>query len=125
MIIDADIVKELKEALEKEREKLIAELKSIARPNPQGQGEWNTKFPTFEVNETGSHAQKEEEADEVEEYEMRLAAGQSLESRLLEVNKALERMLRGTYGICKKCRKEIHLERLRANPAAEYHLEHI
>ncbi|QQG45758.1 MAG: TraR/DksA C4-type zinc finger protein [Candidatus Sungiibacteriota bacterium] len=81
-------------------------------------------MPQFETGEYGGHASLEEEADEVEEYETRLGAEHSLESRLLEVTKALERIQKGTYGICIKCGKEIPVERLRANPAAEADLEH-
>lgn len=117
------VLKELREALEKEHDQLMSELKSVAKPG-QATGEWNTKFPSFAEKETSSHAQNEEEADEVEEYEVMLAAEESLESRLLEVNKALERLKRGGYGLCKKCGREIGLERLKANPAAEFHLEH-
>lgn len=123
--MDQQIVNELKEVLEKEREQLVSELKSVARPNPTISGDWNAKFPAFTVDESGTHTQREEEADEVEEYEMRLAAEHSLESRLLEVNRALDRISSGKYGICKICKKEIGLDRLRANPAAEMHIEHV
>ncbi len=123
--MDAHILKELQEALEKECGQVLSELKSIAKPSLNIRGDWDVKYPTFEAGENASHIQKEEEADEVEEYEMRLATDQSLESRLLEINRALERIKAGTFGFCKKCKKEIGLERLRANPAAEYHVEHI
>jgi len=118
------ILDELKIALTAEYDRLVAELKSIARPSADIAGDWNTQFPKFEVAETGSHAAQEEEADEVEEYETRLAAESSLETRLLQVNRALERITAGTYGVCPMCKKPIPLERLRANPAAEYDIMH-
>lgn len=114
----------LKKALIEEHDKLVAELKSIASPDPRMKGDWDAKFPKFEPVETGASSHLEEVADEVEEYETRLEAEHTLESRLLAVNKALERMQQRTYGTCIKCKKEILLERLQANPAAEAHVEH-
>ena len=123
--MDQPTLQELKTALLQEREKLVAELKAIAKPNPAGvAGDWNAQYPQFEPAEYGSHASLETEADEVEEYEAALEAEHSLESRLLAVNKALARVERGTYGVCLKCGKEISLERLKANPPAEVHTEH-
>lgn len=118
------ILTELKKSLEEERERLITDLKTIARPHPGVAGEWDTKFPKFEPTEGGSHTSEEEEADEVEEYEARLAAEGSLETRLLAINQALERMARGVYGKCATCGQPIPLDRLRANPAAAYDIVH-
>lgn len=118
---------ELKKALEEEHHILVGELKSIAKPDPKMAGDWDARFPQFETGQTGeygSHNKMEQEQDEVEEYEVRLEAEHSLESRLLEVNKALERVKTSTYGSCRVCKKEIPLERLRANPAADTHTEH-
>lgn len=117
-------IEELKKALEQEHNRLISELKPIARPDSQMAGDWDALHPSFEPGEYSSHASLEEEADEVEEYEARLEAEHSLESRLLEVTKALERIQKGTYGRCVQCGKEIAPERLSANPAAEFDIEH-
>lgn len=122
--MNPSVLQELKTLLEKEKETLHAELRSIATPDPKMKGDWDAQFPQFETEEYGSHASLEEEADEVEEYESKLAAEQSLESRLVEVEKALERIEKGTYGVCAQCGQEISLERLRANPAAECDVEH-
>ncbi len=122
--MDQALLDESKKALKNEHNKLVAELKSFAKADPKMGGNWNAEYPKFEEAESGSHAALEEEADEVEEYEERLEAEHSLESRLLEITKALERIERGDYGICMRCKKEVPPERLRANPAAEYHTEH-
>ncbi len=118
------ILEELKKALTAEHDRLVGELKGIARPSPNIAGEWGTQYPKFEPVETGSHAAQEEEADEVEEYEVLLAAESSLETRLLQVNRALERIKLGNYGVCTACKKPIPEERLRANPAAEHDMAH-
>lgn len=122
--MDSPTLNELKSLLEQEHDKLVAELKSFATADPKMAGDWDSQMPQFEPVEHGSHSSLEEEADEVEEYETRLATEHSLESRLLEVNKALERMSAGTYGKCGKCGKEIAEERLHANPAAEFCITH-
>lgn len=122
--MDPVTINEIKTSLEQEREKIHAELKSFARVNPELKGDWNAQFPQFETEESGSHSSLDEEADEVEEYEMRLATEHVLESRLLEVTGALERIQAGNYGRCLKCGQEISLDRLKANQAAEYDLEH-
>ena len=123
-MIDKTIIQQLQEALQKEQETVTLELQSIAKPDPVVAGNWEVQYPKFEEAESGSHSSREEEEDEVEEYEMRLAAEQSLESRLFEIHKALARIREGTYGTCKKCGKEIPPERLEANPAAEFDMEH-
>src|SRR3989338_5821480 len=94
------ILAELTKSLEEERDRLVTDLKSIARPHPGVAGEGGTPIPQFEPTESGSHASQEEEADEVEEYETRLAAEGSIETRLLAINRALERIAHGTYGKC-------------------------
>ncbi len=42
-----------------------------------------------------------------------------MQDQLLDVNKALERIDEGTYGICTNCGKPIQAERLEALPSAE------
>lgn len=121
--MDHAIVNELKKLLEEEHGKLVTELKSVAHPNPRGES-WDATYPQFTLAEYGSHGSLEEEADEVEEYEARLETEHSLESRLLEVNRALGRIEKETFGKCINCGRPIPLERLRANPAAEYDMEH-
>lgn len=123
-MLNQEILGELRSSLEEERKKIIGELKEIASPDPRIKGNWNATFPKFEETESGSSGSTEEEQDEVEEYEVRLAAEHSIESRLLEVTKAITRMEQGSYGICTFCKKEIPLPRLRANPAAEFDMEH-
>lgn len=122
--MDAKTIRELTNALEKEKQKLTKELRFIANPDPNFKGNWDAKYPHFEPVESGSHTSLEEQEDEFEEYEVRLETEHSLESRLLNVTKALERVERGTYGTCGKCKKAIPLERLKANPAAEFDIEH-
>lgn len=122
--MDGATVSELKTMLEQEHDKLVGELKSIAKPDPVMKGNWGARFPQFGESQTGSHSSTDEMADEIEEYETMLEAEHTLESRLLAVNRALERIKNNSYGVCGACKKEIPLERLRANPAAEFDIVH-
>lgn len=122
--MNPNILSTLKQALEQERERLVRELGAIAEPDARRAGNWNARYPIFGASQTGSHSSADEEADEVEEYEIRLAEEQSFESRLLAVTRALERIEKGAYGVCARCKKPISLERLQANPAAEFDVEH-
>ncbi len=105
----------LKQKLEEERRELENILKKIANKDPNLPGDWDTKFPQFEERV----AHPEESASEVEEYEMLLDVEHNLELRLKEINEALEKISSDSYGRCEKCKKEIPIERLEANPAAK------
>jgi len=103
-----------KKRLEEEKKKIIEELNSFATKEPQREN-WNANFPEF----NGSAA-REEEVDEVEEYSTLLSLEISLEKKLKEINAALERIEKDSFGVCEKCKKEIEIERLKANPAERY-----
>jgi RNA polymerase-binding transcription factor DksA len=55
---------------------------------------------------------------EVSEYSDELSLDARLEKELRDVQKALESIEKGTYGICKYCKKDIQEKRLEARPAS-------
>ena len=123
--MDTIHIEKLKEALHTERTRLTAELSSIAKPDPRMKGNWVANYPQMDPSETGSDGtSRDTEEDEVEQYEVNLEAEHSLESRLLAVTKALHRIDSGAYGTCAKCGNPIPADRLAANPAAEFDIEH-
>ena len=122
--MDNALINELKKKLFEEKTLLERELSSFAKKDPDMKGDWDTSFPQMGEAQSGSHSSLDESADEVEEFENLTAQEHSLESRLVEVNRALERTEKNGFGICQKCGKEISLERLQANPAAEFDIEH-
>ncbi|MBI4224757.1 MAG: TraR/DksA C4-type zinc finger protein [Candidatus Sungbacteria bacterium] len=122
--MDQQTLAQLQAQLHAEHDRILAELKSIATPSTDAPGQWDAIYPKFETQETGSEADRDDEEDEVEEYEERVGAKSSLASQLLAITHALERINNKTYGTCKTCRNPIPLERLQANPAAEYDIEH-
>lgn len=109
--------KNLKRKLEKERGVLEEALRSFAKQDKKLPQDWDTLFPHFNKEVGGSAL--EQEADEVEEYSTLLPIEYALESRLKDVNLALEKIKKGKYGICEKCQKPISLKRLKIVPEAK------
>ena len=108
---------ELKENLEKEKENLEKELSSFAKKDDKRAGDWDTKYPHFNGGSGGERL--EQAADAVEEYVTLLPIEASLELKLQAINSALEKIKKGNYGKCEKCKKPISLERLGAYPEAK------
>lgn len=125
-MLDQNILEELKTALEKEKELLLQELKTIARPDPNVKGNWDTIHTEMGGDEIVSEQDLRggEEADEVEEDTTNEGIVQNLEVRLQEVTEALEKINEEGYGICEVCKNPIPLERLKANPAAKTDIDH-
>ena len=125
MTMDPQTIAQFRELLEAERLRLTSELAAFASRDPTMRGDWDTTFPAASPGSPPSaHSTQEEQADLREEYETTIAQEQSLESRLEAVVRALERIDQNAFGSCRACRQPIPLERLQANPAAEYDMTH-
>lgn len=111
MPLDSQLLAELKEKLFQEKTRIKEELGRIARPTKNSDN-YKTTF-----NNIGSD--EDENASEVEEYADNLALETTFEKQLREIDEALEKMEKGTYGKCENCQAEIPIERLRAYPAAK------
>lgn len=125
-MLDQYILQELKTALLKEQDLLVKELSTIATPDPNLPGDWDIKHEEWSEDQITSREALEgdESVNESDEDMRNKALSDRLELRLKEVNDALERVENGTYGICGVCKKEIDVERLKANPAAKTDIEH-
>lgn len=110
--MDQKIIDELKKKLESEKESIQKELETFASKDPNSKDNWDTRYPNREDGD------KDEEADEVQEYENMISVEHNLEIRLKDINSALEKMEKGEYGVCEKCGKKIDPERLQALPEA-------
>jgi len=103
-------MEELKKQLLDEKKRLEGELGRLA--TKEGAEDYEAKFEDLGRSE-------EDNAEEVENYAANLSITDTLEKNLKEVNDALERIEKGTYGICTECEKnKIRIERLEAYPAA-------
>ncbi len=112
MAIDQNVLAELKDRLLAEKKELEDNLNRIAHPVDIEAGDYETSF-----DDIGSD--REDNTTEVEEYADNLPVEVTLEKKLQDVIAALDRMEKGTYGICENCNQEIDIERLKANPAAK------
>lgn len=111
--MDKKLIQELKKKLELQRNSLQKELESFATEDKNLKHNWDAKYPNREDGD------KEEEADEMQEYDNALSLEYSLELKLKDVKVALEKIDKGGYGICENCGKEIGEERLKACPEAK------
>jgi RNA polymerase-binding transcription factor DksA len=107
---------EARERLTAERDRLIQVRDAASRLSTSA-----TEASQRELSTADQHPA--EQATETLERELDLGVLQSVESALIEVQAALERLEAGTYGICEICGKPIAEERLKAMPAARYCLE--
>lgn len=113
--INKKFLDEQKQRLLEEKKKIEARLSSFATESKEHEGEWTSNMPDFDQGTS-----LEEEADEVEEFGMRLALEKTMEDQLKNINLALEKIKKGTYGICEKCQKTIPQGRLKVYPQASY-----
>lgn len=113
-------IQEFKDRLEKERAILEDELKQLGAQDPKT-GDWVPNKPKGET----FGADRNDNADIVEEMQENNASLNELEGRLNVVISALERIENGTYGKCEVSGEDIEVERLRANPAATTCMEHM
>jgi DnaK suppressor protein len=101
-------LKKTRVLLESERERLLAELAN-SQTNVQSADERREGSP---------FGKREEEATESFELEKRLALEKQTRASLAEVEHALEKLNKGTYGLCDVCGQPISPERLEAMPQA-------
>ncbi len=111
MALSKKFLQEIREILNKQKEKLEKDLLSFARPNSKNPEDFETVFPDFGDS-------TEDNSNEVEVYQDNLAIEDSLERSLRDVIHALKRLDSSAYGTCKYCGKSIDEDRLRARPTS-------
>ena len=110
-----------KDKLIEEKERLLKELASIGRINPDNPDDWEA----VPVDAGSRESDPNDKADMIEDYETNTAILKQLEIQLQDVNDALARIEDGTYGICEISGHQIEEGRLKANPAARTCMEHM
>jgi RNA polymerase-binding protein DksA len=93
--------------LESEKKRIQNELAQLA-----------TSQPADERREGSPFGKREEEATESMEFEKRLALENRLKTLLAEVDRALQKLDNGSYGVCDVCGLPIDPARLEALPQA-------
>ena len=104
-----------KEKLEKEQERLLSELKTVGRINPDNPNDWEPVPTKTDDRQTDPN----DMADDIEGYEGNTAILKQLEIELNEVKDAYSKIEKGTYGVCEVSGEPIEKERLEAYPAAK------
>ncbi len=108
--------------------KLEAELKAIeeqmtliGKANPEHMGEWDAS----KGDEDPIPGDRSEVADSLETLEENTGIVNELEPQLRNIRIALEKIEKGTYGICEVSGEPIEIERLEANPSARTNKAHL
>ena len=109
-----------KKLLDEEKVKLLAELSTIGQRDPASPNGWEA----IETDLDSDSADENETADEQEDYEENQGIVDKLAKQLDSVEKALEKIRKGTYGKCDICGEEIPEARLQANPASLTCIKH-
>jgi len=117
--MDKNFLEKIKETLEKQKSSTEVQLLEFAKKDLKLKGDWDTKFPEMDSSMgSASDEALEDKAKRIEEYEKLLPAEYALETKLKNINLALEKIKKGTYGLCEKCGKKIPEERLEVYPEA-------
>lgn len=103
----------LRARLESDQKRLLGELGQLRA----------TAQSTEERREGSPFGKREEEATESLELERRLALERQMRDQLNEVQAALEKFQKDTYGLCERCGKPIDIARLEALPYAKLCVE--
>jgi DnaK suppressor protein len=97
--------------LETEKASLENELQKFSKKNPNNPDEYLTQIEDLGSDEDDSVA-------EVEQYSLELSLEETLAKSLRDVNKAIDSVKKGTYGLCKYCKQPIDVARLKARPTS-------
>ena len=109
-------MEDLRASLEAERDSLDEELAGYGK---KVAGDWEGTSKS-----SGEEADPTDAADNIETLSTNVPLVEELESRRKEIDRAIEKMDGGTYGICDVCKGPIPFDRLEANPAASTCIRH-
>lgn len=115
-MIDPKTIEKIKNSLLERKAQLEKELASFTDKDKHVKDDYKAKFPEYGDKD-------DENAAEIAEYGDKLSLEQSLEKTLRDINKTLERIEKGEYGVCKYCGKEINEKRLLARPVSSACME--
>src|SRR3989339_203024 len=106
--LDKETLEKIKKELTERKNQILKDLEDVSVKNGNGH---RVKFPDY-------GDKLDENAQEIDEYTTNLATDKVLEDTLRDIESALDRMEKGTYGICKYCHQEIGKKHLLARPVA-------
>ena len=110
--MDQETIQEFKKQLEEKKEQLLAQLSRVGhKVEGEGENNFEASYPDY-----GDPASIEDSANEVADYTTNLSFERDLENELRAVEKALQRVADGKYGVCTYCGQDIEKERLKIRP---------
>ncbi len=109
--LDSKILAEIKAELLARKQQILESLEDISQKDPHEADSLGSKFPEY-------GDKPDENAQEISDYSTNSAAEKVLEKTLADIEGALSRIEKGTYGICKYCGQPIAPKRLQARPVA-------
>ncbi len=109
--LDEKTLKEITKSLEERRDKIKNELSKITKEDKYEHEEHKAIFPEY-------GDKNDENANEIATFSDNLSLGKSLKDTLNDIEETLERIKKGTYGICKYCGNPINKERLKVRPVS-------
>ncbi len=110
-----------KSKLEAELKLVEGELKTVGAQNPKNPADWEGKEVEMDV----TNNEDDELGDKMEEYGENRAINDTLEIRYNNIKRALDKIAKGTYGVCEVGGEKIEEDRLEANPAARTCKDHM
>lgn len=109
-------LEELRGALGAEKDSVEEEMASHGKMSDKG---WAGSSES-----EGEEADPTDAADNIEELAVNVPLVAGLQTRRKDIDDALEKMDKGTYGVCEACGEQIPFDRLEANPAARTCITH-
>jgi len=109
--MDKTLLDQLTKKLQTSKDKLVSQLENMTQEKEFDKDKVQVKW-----KEMGN--KEEDSAVEVAEYQDSISLERNLEESLEKIQKALDRIDNGKYGICESCNDQIEEERLNAYPEA-------
>jgi len=109
--LDKKTIEEIKKDLLARKKQVLGDLDEFAGKDEHAKDDHKTIFPNY-------GEKPDENAQEIGEYTTNLATEKVLEDTLRDIESSLDRIAKGTYGICKYCKKPIGKKRMLARPVA-------
>jgi len=109
--LNPKIIAEIEKTLLTQKKQILHELSELSRKDNHEADNTSTKFPEY-------GDKPDENAQEITDYSTNIVTEKVLEKSLEDIDKSLERIKKGTYGVCKYCGNQIAEKRLLARPTA-------
>jgi RNA polymerase-binding transcription factor DksA len=111
----AEFLQQMKEKLLDMRKHLESDLADVTQKDPRHPGKLNAAYNT---GAESADTSEDDISEKVSAYADEVSLIGELETQLRDVQKALDAVAKGDYGVCKYCGKDIDTKRLEARPSS-------